>query len=100
MARKAKHYLQANNTEWLNKLTLRRGKRKVFRFWQSGPGYDRNIYDDKELLEKINYIHNNPVKRGLVLTPHEWEWSSMKWYDGEKDVKLSIDDYTVCSSKY
>ncbi len=99
VARKAKHYLNENNKKWVNKLTVRREKRMVFRFWQTGPGYDRNIYDEKELLKKINYIHNNPVKRGLVLTPQEWEWSSIKWYDGEKDVKLSIDDYAVCCSK-
>ena len=41
------------------------GKRTV-RFWQRGGGYDRNIFTADELWEKIHYIHQNPVRRGLV----------------------------------
>jgi putative transposase len=76
VAKKAKQFLELNDREWLERLTVRKGDRKVFRFWQSGPGYDRNIKDDDEFLEKIKYIHENPVKRGLVDRPEEWEWSS------------------------
>ncbi|MFQ5687440.1 MAG: transposase, partial [Candidatus Scalindua sp.] len=92
VARKAKHYLQVHDHGWLEKLTVKRGTRKVFRFWQTGPGYDRNINSENELLEKIHYVHNNPVRRGLVLTPHEWQWSSAGWYNGQRDVRLEIDD--------
>ena len=92
VARKAKHYLQVHDLGWLERLTVKRGTRKVFRFWQTGPGYDRNINSENELFEKIHYVHNNPVRRGLVLTPHEWQWSSAGWYNGEKDVRLEIDD--------
>lgn len=53
------------------------------RFWQPGGGYDRNIYSDHELLEKINYIHDNPVRRGLIGTQNEYRWSSARWYDGD-----------------
>ncbi|MGR3293013.1 MAG: REP-associated tyrosine transposase [Candidatus Scalindua sp.] len=97
VARKAKHYLNENNPAWLNKLTVKRGSKNVFRFWQSGPGYDRNINSEDELFEKINYIHNNPVKRELVTEPNEWKWSSASWYDGERDVLLPIDDLEVSS---
>jgi putative transposase len=98
VARKAKHYLKENNPAWLSKLTVQRGAKKVFRFWQTGPGYDRNINTEDELFEKIYYIHNNPVKRGLVSAPYEWEWSSACWYDGERDVILPIDDFVVPSN--
>ncbi len=91
-SRKAKIYLKENNVDWLNKLTVRRGNKTVFRFWQSGPGYDRNITSDEELFEKIEYIHNNPVKRGLVSTATEWKWSSACWYRGDKEVLLPVDD--------
>jgi len=74
VAKKAKHYLKENNPDWLNKLTVKRGPKNVFRFWQTGPGYDRNINSENELFEKIHYIHNNPVRRGLVLAPQEWKW--------------------------
>ncbi len=67
VARKAKHFMQNNNPDWLCKLTVKRGSREVFRFWQTGPGYDRNINSESGLYEKIHYIHNNPVKRGLVV---------------------------------
>jgi putative transposase len=76
VARKAKHFLQDHNQAWLERLTVCAGSRRVFRFWQAGPGYDRNIRDEKELIEKIAYIHGNPVKRGLVQTPEDWPWSS------------------------
>ncbi len=98
VARKAKHYLKENNPDWLNKLTVKRGPKNVFRFWQTGPGYDRNINSENELFEKIHYIHNNPVRRGIVLTPKQWKWSSASWYDGERDVMLPIDDFTVSSN--
>ncbi len=95
VSRKAKHYLKENNTEWLNKLTIKRGSKNVFRFWQTGPGYDRNINSENELFEKIHYIHNNPVKRELVTEQQEWKWSSAGWYYGESDVVLPIDDLEV-----
>jgi len=98
VARKAKHYLKENNPDWLNKLTVKRGPKNIFRFWQTGPGYDRNINSENELFEKIHYIHNNPVRRGIVLAPQEWKWSSASWYDGERDVILPIDDFTVSSN--
>ncbi|MFQ5686947.1 MAG: transposase [Candidatus Scalindua sp.] len=98
VARKAKHYLQENKYGLLDKLTVKRGSRKVFRFWQSGPGYDRNINTEEELFEKFNYIHNNPVKRELVSVPEEWTWSSASWYNGKRDVVLNIDDSFFASS--
>ena len=41
-------------------------------FWQLGGGYDRNIRDDPELFEKIEYMHENPRRRGLVEIPLDW----------------------------
>ncbi len=54
------------------------------RFWQGGGGYDRNICSDRELAEKVNYMHNNPVARGLVKSPIDWRWSSARWYNGDR----------------
>lgn len=53
---------------------------RAHHIWQPGGGYDRNIRDHDELNEKITYIHNNPVKRGLVKHPEDWPWSSAQWY--------------------
>lgn len=35
-------------------------------FWQCGGGYDRNIVSENEYLEKLEYMHSNPVTRQLV----------------------------------
>jgi len=37
--------------------------------------YDMNIWSEKKIHEKLNYMHNNPVKRGLVAQPGDWPWS-------------------------
>lgn len=93
VSRKAKHYLfKNNNTKWLDLLTVKRGTRQVFRFWQTGPGYDRNIISEVELFKKFQYIHSNPVRKGLVLREEEWKWSSASWYKGSRDVPLTLDD--------
>lgn len=61
------------------------------RFWQRGGGYDRNIIHSPELPEKIQYIHANPVRRGLVSRPEEWAWSSARWWAGIRDNELECD---------
>jgi putative transposase len=42
--------------------------------------YDRNVRDHDEFVEKLRYIHRNPVKRGLVAKPEDWKWSSFRHY--------------------
>ena len=44
--------------------------------WQPGGGYDRNVFSRQEFLEKARYIEDNPVRKGLVLFPEEYAWSS------------------------
>jgi putative transposase len=46
-------------------------------FWQRRH-YDRNIHGREELVNAINYIHFNPVKRGLVEEPDDWRWSNCR----------------------
>jgi putative transposase len=48
-------------------------------FWQKRY-YDRNVRDYDECIEKLRYIHRNPVKRGLVRRPEDWPWSSFQHY--------------------
>jgi putative transposase len=89
---KAKEYLvETNNQQWLEKLTVREGQQETFRFWQPGGGYDANEWEDRAVLETIEYIHANPVRRGLAETPIGWPWSSARFWAGEKDVPLLMD---------
>jgi putative transposase len=48
-------------------------------FWQKRY-YDFNIRNHPQFVEKIRYIHRNPVKRGLCERPEDWEWSSFRHY--------------------
>jgi putative transposase len=48
-------------------------------FWQRRY-YDFNVGNEKKTVEKLRYMHRNPVVRGLVEKPEEWEWSSFRHY--------------------
>jgi putative transposase len=61
------------------------------RFWQRGGGYDRNLVRDTTVHRTIDYIHANPVRRGLAVLPEDWPWSSAAWYAGQKDVPFVPD---------
>jgi putative transposase len=42
--------------------------------------YDFNVWSEEKRVEKLRYIHRNPVKRGLVKRPEDWLWSSFRHY--------------------
>lgn len=50
----------------------------TFRFWQEGPGFDRNLDEPKTIQFAIDYIHMNPVRRGLCSRAVDWPWSSAR----------------------
>lgn len=46
-----------------------------FRLWN--PRFDdANIFSDKQYRIKLDYIHNNPIRAGLVTNPCDWKYSS------------------------
>ena len=82
-SRRIKTILQHSNRDLLGELTIReRPGRTVFRFWQEGPGYDRNLFSSAGIEASIDYIHNNPVRRGLCERAVDWKWSSARYYLG------------------
>jgi REP-associated tyrosine transposase len=49
--------------------------------------YDFVVFTEKKRIEKLRYMHRNPVKRGLVLEPQDWAWSSFRHYaEGERGL--------------
>lgn len=80
VATQAIQYIQENTPEWLPRITRQRGQKTERLFWQSGGGYDRNMTSPHALLNAIDYIHRNPVRRGLVEQAHQWKWSSAAWF--------------------
>jgi putative transposase len=49
------------------------------RFWQPRY-YDFNVHNEQKRVEKLRYMHRNPVKRGLVEKREDWKWSSFCHY--------------------
>jgi putative transposase len=82
VARRALRFLQEARSPWLDKITRQRGQHTERLFWQYGGGYDRNITNGKTLLKMIDYLHNNPVRRGLVDQAVNWKWSSAAGFEG------------------
>jgi len=81
---RVKQTLLAARDPLLNRLTVReRPGKMTFRFWQEGGGYDRNMVNRKTVLAAIEYIHHNPVRRGLCDGPGDWRWSSWGHYSGD-----------------
>ena len=54
-----------------------------FHFWQSGPGYDRNLDNEGTIWAAIDYIHLNPVRRSLCVRADEWPWLSAGLFAGK-----------------
>jgi REP element-mobilizing transposase RayT len=48
-------------------------------FWQAHY-YDFNVSTHEKFVEKLRYIHRNPVRRGLAARPEDWKWSSFRHY--------------------
>ena len=63
----------------------------AYRFWQRGGGYDRNIVQPGTVHATIEYLHANPVRRGLAASPEEWQWSGAGHFVGRQNVPLIPD---------
>ena len=57
--------------------------------WQAG-FYDFNVYSPKKLREKLEYMHNNPVAKGLVAEASDWPWSSARYYEHRRPVAVPV----------
>ncbi|MBT4936498.1 transposase [Candidatus Peregrinibacteria bacterium] len=86
--------LKKDDIEWLlNQLAFFKKKHKIasqYQVWQEG-FHPQLINGYTMLKQKIEYIHNNPVKRGLVEDPVHWLYSSARNYfggSGELDIEM------------
>lgn len=82
VGRRAVTYLREFAPHWIPRITSQRGKRTESHFWQVGGGFDSNVCEPTVLWRMIEYIHLNPVRRGLVERASDWKWSSAAWYEG------------------
>jgi putative transposase len=92
VAQRAIAWLRANDPAFLDRLRIERHNgTHEHRFWQRGGGYDRNLWKPEALWSVVDYLHRNPVRRGLCERPTDWRWSSVRWYEEMDDVVLDVD---------
>jgi putative transposase len=72
------------------RLSFREGDAELRRFWQPR-FYDFNVYSAKKIREKLDYMHANPVKRGLAGNSRDWVWSSFLSYEKGEGGLVPID---------
>jgi putative transposase len=67
-------------------------------FWQARY-YDFNVWSEQKRVEKLRYIHRNPVKRGLVQRPEDWAWSSFRHYLTGEEGKVEIESHWTAKKR-
>ncbi len=85
-------YLEKSSPRSLEKMrdTQPNGQ-SSYRFWQRGGGYDQNIFEPRTAYSIIDYIHANPVRRGLCVRPVDWVWSSAREHENPGTGLLRVD---------
>jgi putative transposase len=61
--------------------------------------YDFNVWTARKRVEKLRYMHRNPVMRGLVASPELWRWSSFRAYAMGESGLVRVNDWTVLKLK-
>ncbi len=83
------HQLEQEGRDWLlNQLAYFRATHKstAHQVWQEG-SHPQAIMTDETMEQKLGYLHNNPVKRGLVASPEHWRYSSAhEWLPAAQPV--------------
>ena len=73
-------------------VSMRRPQRP---FWQAR-FYDFLVHNEAKRVEKLRYMHRNPVVRGLVAKPEDWPWSSFRHYSTGIEGSVEIEsDWTA-----
>lgn len=88
--------LKEENKEWiLHKFEFYKKAHKTessFQIWQKG-FHPVQISSEEVFEQKVNYIHYNPVRRGLVENPEDWKYSSAGCYSKNKKCVIDIDNF-------
>ncbi|HNQ91089.1 MAG TPA: transposase [Verrucomicrobiota bacterium] len=69
------HLLHVKTARWLNKLDRKPGRRIWYNFWETRLTYQRSY------LARLNYVHQNPVRHGLVRVANQYPWCSARWFE-------------------
>ena len=80
------------NTDWLNAFrdAGSETERSTHKVWQDSY-WDKNLYTEDMLRQRLNYVHRNPVRAGLVVLPADYPYSSYRNYVNGDDTLIEID---------
>ena len=67
-------------------------------FWQARY-YDFKVWSERKFVEKLRYIHRNPLTRGLVTQPEDWRWSSFRHYAIGKLTPIEIESHWTARAR-
>jgi len=88
-ARKIIDHLKEQNVRLiLDQLAFYKKEHKTnsdYQLWQEG-SHPQSIESEDILRQKLEYMHNNPVKRGYIDKPEHWRYSSARNYTGEQGL--------------
>lgn len=80
---------QESRKEWMMAQFKRAAQKssnvRDFQFWRHD-NHPIEVWSNKVISQKVNYIHMNPVEEGLVLKPEEYPYSSARDYAGDKGL--------------
>ena len=51
------------------------------------------VFSERKRVEKLRYMHRNPVKRGLVSSPEQWAWSSFRYYAYDESGPVVVNEF-------
>jgi len=85
---------QESRREWLLEMFEKAGVQKSnvskYQFWQHH-NKPIELWSEKVIKQKIEYIHNNPIQSGFVTEPVDWKYSSARNFEGDHTI-LTIDE--------
>ncbi len=87
------HLKKVENNTLLTRCTVIEKGVNKHRVWQRGGGFDRNVWNAKDIGNTISYIEANPIRQGLAFQSEEWKWSSA--YSRKTKIGLIPDDCTM-----
>ena len=61
--------------------------------------YDFNVWTDEKRIEKLRYMHQNPIRRGLADKPEDWPWSSFRHYATGVEGIVEIESFWTANKR-
>lgn len=93
-SRSIAEYLELNNAPLLKKFEKSAYKGQNYAIWQE-TFRSEIIYDEAFLRQKVDYIHNNPVKGGLVESADDWQYSSCRQFECDASFGNPVSGFKV-----